>query len=226
MSSLSRCGRIQSFSNKLIDLRYPPPAEEGAVAPGILSAGAGMIAPWAVPHAQQQEARGCGVKSSRRKSSSRRGRRPGGSVALGVAWAAPWGAEEPTASCPPPLGPETRLLWTALRQKEKGGGHVPKRWKDCIPVLQHIPGTRFIAVKVPLKKGFWIEKGSSAFSLVLEQWERLQIAVVNHRSEEMEESHHCFNSYQLEWLPKYLKGQHMVLFFSFFPFSSFWRSDI
>nr|XP_036877337.1 uncharacterized protein LOC118972984 [Manis javanica] len=137
---------------RLIALRYPPPAEEGAVAAGIPSAGAGTTAPRAVPPAQQQEPRRCGVKSSRGKSSCRRGRRPGGSVALGVAWAAPWGAEEPTASCPPPLGPETRLLRTALRQEAKGAGHAPERWKDCIPVGQHLPGTRFIAVKVPLKK--------------------------------------------------------------------------
>ncbi|XP_057349485.1 uncharacterized protein LOC130681141 [Manis pentadactyla] len=139
---------------RLIDVRYPPPADEGAVASRIPSAGAGTTAPRAVPHAQQQEPRRCGVKSSRRKSSSRRGRRPGGSVALGDARAraASWGAEEPTAPCPPPLGPETRLLRTALPQEEKGGGHDPERWKDCIPVGQHLPGTRFIAVKVPLKK--------------------------------------------------------------------------
>ncbi|XP_057348845.1 uncharacterized protein LOC118934400 [Manis pentadactyla] len=136
----------------LIDLRYRPPAEEGAVASGIPSAGEGTTAPRAVPHAQQQEARGCCAKSSRGKSSSQRGRRPGGSVALGVAWAASWGAEEPTASCPPALGPETRLLRTALRQEEKGGGHAPERRKDCIPVGQHMPGTHFIAVKVLLKK--------------------------------------------------------------------------
>ncbi|KAI5230033.1 Ankyrin Repeat And Kh Domain-Containing Protein 1 [Manis pentadactyla] len=105
---------------RLIDVRYPPPAEEGAVAPRIPSAGAGMTAPRAVPHAQQQEPRRCGVKCSRRKSSCRRGRQPGGSVALGVAWAraASWGAEEPMASCPPPLGPETRLFRTALWQEE------------------------------------------------------------------------------------------------------------
>ncbi|KAI5933987.1 Zinc finger protein 850 [Manis javanica] len=115
-------GRVQATPPKggcrLIDLRNPPPAEEGAVAPRIPAAGAGMTAPRAVPHAQQQEPRRCGVKSSRRKSSSCRGRCQGGSVALGDAWAATWGAEEPTASCPPPLGPEMRILRTALRQEE------------------------------------------------------------------------------------------------------------
>ncbi|KAI5280194.1 Rna/Rnp Complex-1-Interacting Phosphatase [Manis pentadactyla] len=115
-------------SSRLIDVRYPPPADEGAVAPRIPSAGAGTTA------------------RSRRES------RPGGSVALGVVRAASWGAEEPTASCPPALGPETRLLWTALRQEEKGGGHAPERWKDCIPIGQHMPGTRFIAVKSSFEK--------------------------------------------------------------------------
>ncbi|XP_073081693.1 uncharacterized protein [Manis javanica] len=110
--------RASNWVCRLIDLRYPPPAEEGAVARRIPSAGAAMTAPRAVPHAQHQEPRRSGVKSSRRKSSCRRGRCQGGSVALGVAWAASWGAEEPMASCPPPLGPETRLFRTALRQEE------------------------------------------------------------------------------------------------------------
>ncbi|XP_073082382.1 uncharacterized protein [Manis javanica] len=119
--------RASNWVCRLIDLRYPPPAEEGAVARRIPSAGAAMTAPWAVPHAQHQEPRRSGVKSSRRKSSCRRGCCQGGSVALGVAWAASWGAEEPMASCPPPLGPETRLFQTALRQEE-GCRPRPRKW--------------------------------------------------------------------------------------------------
>ncbi|XP_004609157.1 RNA/RNP complex-1-interacting phosphatase isoform X1 [Sorex araneus] len=38
--------------------------------------------------------------------------------------------------------------------KKKGGNHVPERWKDYLPVGQRMPGTRFIAFKVPLKKSF------------------------------------------------------------------------
>ncbi|XP_045144701.1 LOW QUALITY PROTEIN: RNA/RNP complex-1-interacting phosphatase-like, partial [Echinops telfairi] len=35
--------------------------------------------------------------------------------------------------------------------KKKGKNHIPERWKDCLPVGQRMPGTRFIAFKVPLK---------------------------------------------------------------------------
>ncbi|XP_025743387.1 RNA/RNP complex-1-interacting phosphatase-like [Callorhinus ursinus] len=38
--------------------------------------------------------------------------------------------------------------------KKKCGNHVPERWKDYLPVGQRMPGTRFIAFKVPLKKSF------------------------------------------------------------------------
>ncbi|XP_057414036.1 RNA/RNP complex-1-interacting phosphatase isoform X3 [Balaenoptera acutorostrata] len=38
--------------------------------------------------------------------------------------------------------------------KRKGGNHIPERWKDYLPVGQRMPGTRFIAFKVPLKKSF------------------------------------------------------------------------
>uniref|UniRef100_A0ABI7XIA1 Dual specificity phosphatase 11 n=1 Tax=Felis catus TaxID=9685 RepID=A0ABI7XIA1_FELCA len=38
--------------------------------------------------------------------------------------------------------------------KKRGGNHVPERWKDYLPVGQRMPGTRFIAFKVPLKKSF------------------------------------------------------------------------
>ncbi|KAM5250146.1 RNA/RNP complex-1-interacting phosphatase-like isoform 1-T1 [Hipposideros larvatus] len=38
--------------------------------------------------------------------------------------------------------------------KKKGGNHIPERWKDYLPVGQRMPGTRFIAFKVPLKKSF------------------------------------------------------------------------
>uniref|UniRef100_H0WTA4 RNA/RNP complex-1-interacting phosphatase n=1 Tax=Otolemur garnettii TaxID=30611 RepID=H0WTA4_OTOGA len=38
--------------------------------------------------------------------------------------------------------------------KRKGGNHIPERWKDYIPVGQRMPGTRFIAFKVPLQKNF------------------------------------------------------------------------
>ncbi|XP_068958912.1 RNA/RNP complex-1-interacting phosphatase isoform X2 [Petaurus breviceps papuanus] len=36
----------------------------------------------------------------------------------------------------------------------KGVNHLPDRWKDYLPVGQRMPGTRFIAFKVPLKKSF------------------------------------------------------------------------
>ncbi|XP_069350567.1 RNA/RNP complex-1-interacting phosphatase [Eulemur rufifrons] len=38
--------------------------------------------------------------------------------------------------------------------KRKGGNHIPERWKDYLPVGQRMPGTRFIAFKVPLQKSF------------------------------------------------------------------------
>ncbi|XP_011356447.1 RNA/RNP complex-1-interacting phosphatase [Pteropus vampyrus] len=38
--------------------------------------------------------------------------------------------------------------------RRKGGNHIPERWKDYLPVGQRMPGTRFIAFKVPLKKSF------------------------------------------------------------------------
>uniref|UniRef100_A0A8C7A5B8 RNA/RNP complex-1-interacting phosphatase n=1 Tax=Neovison vison TaxID=452646 RepID=A0A8C7A5B8_NEOVI len=38
--------------------------------------------------------------------------------------------------------------------KKKRGNHVPERWKDYLPIGQRMPGTRFIAFKVPLKKSF------------------------------------------------------------------------
>ncbi|KAM9584912.1 RNA/RNP complex-1-interacting phosphatase isoform 2-T3 [Trichechus inunguis] len=38
--------------------------------------------------------------------------------------------------------------------KKKGKNHIPERWKDYLPVGQRMPGTRFIAFKVPLKKSF------------------------------------------------------------------------
>eukprot|EP00070_Physeter_catodon_P035287 XP_028342181.1 RNA/RNP complex-1-interacting phosphatase-like isoform X3 [Physeter catodon] len=41
--------------------------------------------------------------------------------------------------------------------KRKGGKHIPERWKDYLPVGQRMPGTRFIAFKVPLKKALCLE---------------------------------------------------------------------
>ncbi|XP_008252459.1 RNA/RNP complex-1-interacting phosphatase isoform X4 [Oryctolagus cuniculus] len=38
--------------------------------------------------------------------------------------------------------------------KKKGKNHIPERWKDYLPVGQRMPGTRFIAFKVPLQKNF------------------------------------------------------------------------
>uniref|UniRef100_A0A2K6LXC5 RNA/RNP complex-1-interacting phosphatase n=1 Tax=Rhinopithecus bieti TaxID=61621 RepID=A0A2K6LXC5_RHIBE len=38
--------------------------------------------------------------------------------------------------------------------KKRGGNHIPERWKDYLPVGQRMPGTRFIAFKVPLQKSF------------------------------------------------------------------------
>ncbi|XP_063301668.1 RNA/RNP complex-1-interacting phosphatase isoform X4 [Pelobates fuscus] len=42
-----------------------------------------------------------------------------------------------------------QLHLAALRM---GKNHVPERWTDYIPVGKRIPGTRFVAFKVPLKK--------------------------------------------------------------------------
>ncbi|XP_067560795.1 RNA/RNP complex-1-interacting phosphatase-like isoform X3 [Pseudorca crassidens] len=36
--------------------------------------------------------------------------------------------------------------------KRKGGKHILERWKDYLPVGQRMPGTRFIAFKVPFRK--------------------------------------------------------------------------
>ncbi|XP_036189998.1 RNA/RNP complex-1-interacting phosphatase [Myotis myotis] len=38
--------------------------------------------------------------------------------------------------------------------KKKGGNQIPERWQEYLPVGQRMPGTRFIAFKVPLKKSF------------------------------------------------------------------------
>ncbi|XP_059941851.1 RNA/RNP complex-1-interacting phosphatase-like [Mesoplodon densirostris] len=38
--------------------------------------------------------------------------------------------------------------------RRKGGKHIPESWKDYLPVGQQMPGTCFIAFKVPLKKSF------------------------------------------------------------------------
>ncbi|XP_016058068.1 PREDICTED: RNA/RNP complex-1-interacting phosphatase [Miniopterus natalensis] len=38
--------------------------------------------------------------------------------------------------------------------KKRGGNQIPERWQDYLPVGQRMPGTRFIAFKVPLKKSF------------------------------------------------------------------------
>ncbi|XP_076990696.1 RNA/RNP complex-1-interacting phosphatase [Tamandua tetradactyla] len=43
---------------------------------------------------------------------------------------------------------------TGFSPKGKGGNHIPERWKNYLPVGQRMPGTRFIAFKVPLKKSF------------------------------------------------------------------------
>ncbi|XP_006881060.1 PREDICTED: RNA/RNP complex-1-interacting phosphatase [Elephantulus edwardii] len=38
--------------------------------------------------------------------------------------------------------------------KKKGKNRIPERWKDYLPIGRRMPGTRFIAFKVPLKKSF------------------------------------------------------------------------
>ncbi|KAK2499785.1 hypothetical protein MC885_000877 [Smutsia gigantea] len=106
---------------KLIDLRYPPPAKEGAVASRVPAAGAGTTAPREVPHAQQTESRRCVLLPELFRSEILfwpGGSRTGDFGALGVGWAASWGPDEPVASCPLRLGPESRLFRTALRQEE------------------------------------------------------------------------------------------------------------
>ncbi|XP_045684452.1 RNA/RNP complex-1-interacting phosphatase [Phyllostomus hastatus] len=47
-----------------------------------------------------------------------------------------------------------RVFSGRSKAKKKGGNHIPERWKDYLPVGQRMPGTRFIAFKVPLKKSF------------------------------------------------------------------------
>lgn len=47
-----------------------------------------------------------------------------------------------------------RVFFGSSSAKKKGGNHVPERWKDYLPIGQRMPGTRFIAFKVPLKKSF------------------------------------------------------------------------
>ncbi|KAI5277817.1 Rna/Rnp Complex-1-Interacting Phosphatase [Manis pentadactyla] len=64
---------------------------------------------------------------------------------------APWGPDEPMASCPLRLGPESIFSGRPSGER-KGGSHGPERWKDYITVGQWIPGTCFIAFKVPLEK--------------------------------------------------------------------------
>ncbi|XP_038602741.1 RNA/RNP complex-1-interacting phosphatase isoform X1 [Tachyglossus aculeatus] len=40
------------------------------------------------------------------------------------------------------------------RRPGKGGSRLPDRWKDYLPLGRRMPGTRFIAFKVPLEKSF------------------------------------------------------------------------
>ncbi|XP_028921823.1 RNA/RNP complex-1-interacting phosphatase [Ornithorhynchus anatinus] len=40
------------------------------------------------------------------------------------------------------------------RRRRKGGNSLPDRWKDYLPLGRRMPGTRFIAFKVPLEKNF------------------------------------------------------------------------
>ncbi|XP_058406911.1 RNA/RNP complex-1-interacting phosphatase isoform X2 [Diceros bicornis minor] len=47
-----------------------------------------------------------------------------------------------------------RVFSRRSSSKRKGGNHIPERWKDYLPLGQRMPGTRFIAFKVPLKKNF------------------------------------------------------------------------
>uniref|UniRef100_A0A9L0RTN3 RNA/RNP complex-1-interacting phosphatase n=1 Tax=Equus caballus TaxID=9796 RepID=A0A9L0RTN3_HORSE len=47
-----------------------------------------------------------------------------------------------------------RIVSRRSSSKKKGGNRIPERWKDYLAVGQRMPGTRFIAFKVPLKKNF------------------------------------------------------------------------
>ncbi|KAI5265304.1 Rna/Rnp Complex-1-Interacting Phosphatase, partial [Manis pentadactyla] len=54
-----------------------------------------------------------------------RGSRTGGFGALGVGWMAPWGPDEPMASCPLRLGPESIFSGRPSGER-KGGSHGPE----------------------------------------------------------------------------------------------------
>ncbi|KAM7335093.1 hypothetical protein ACRRTK_005570 [Alexandromys fortis] len=58
--------------------------------------------------------------------------------------------------------------------KKKGRNHVPERWRDYLPVGQRMPGTRFIAFKVPLQKKFEAELMPEEYFSPLDLFNKIQ----------------------------------------------------
>ncbi|KAM6179378.1 RNA/RNP complex-1-interacting phosphatase [Erethizon dorsatum] len=58
--------------------------------------------------------------------------------------------------------------------KKKGGNRIPERWKDYLPVGQRMPGTRFIAFKVPLQKNFEVNLASEERFSLLDLFNKIQ----------------------------------------------------
>ncbi|KAM5227453.1 LOW QUALITY PROTEIN: RNA/RNP complex-1-interacting phosphatase [Ctenodactylus gundi] len=58
--------------------------------------------------------------------------------------------------------------------KRKGGNRIPERWKDYLPVGQRMPGTRFIAFKVPLQKNFEVNLAAEERFSVLDLFNKIQ----------------------------------------------------
>ncbi|KAH0515943.1 RNA/RNP complex-1-interacting phosphatase [Microtus ochrogaster] len=58
--------------------------------------------------------------------------------------------------------------------RKKGRNHVPERWRDYLPVGQRMPGTRFIAFKVPLQKKFEAELMPEEYFSPLDLFNKIQ----------------------------------------------------
>ncbi|XP_005385602.1 PREDICTED: RNA/RNP complex-1-interacting phosphatase isoform X1 [Chinchilla lanigera] len=58
--------------------------------------------------------------------------------------------------------------------KKKGGNRIPERWKDYLPVGQRMPGTRFIAFKVPLQKNFEVNLALEERFSLLDLFNKIQ----------------------------------------------------
>ncbi|XP_069845101.1 RNA/RNP complex-1-interacting phosphatase [Dipodomys merriami] len=58
--------------------------------------------------------------------------------------------------------------------QKKGGNQVPERWKDYLPVGRRMPGTRFIAFKVPLQKKFEVNLAPEEYFSPLDLFNKIQ----------------------------------------------------